>query len=88
MLIGAGEYRSITPFYLAAEGETITIIPNTNLISGGLVILIASYYVFNISHPTKGRNFFAYVEVTLLENNGDAKKRVSITKNLKEMDNM
>jgi hypothetical protein len=67
MLIGAGEYGSITPLYLAAEGETITKIPNTNLING-LVILIASYYAFNISYPTKGRNFFAFVEATLLDN--------------------
>jgi hypothetical protein len=87
MLVGAGEYGSITPLYLAAEGETIIKIPNTNLING-LVILIASYYAFNISYPTKGRNFFAFVEATLLDNSEDAKKRVSINKILKEMDNM
>ncbi|CAB4022432.1 Hypothetical predicted protein [Paramuricea clavata] len=88
MLVGAGEYGSITPLYLAAEGETITEIPNTNLING-LVILIALYYAFNISYPTtKGRNFFAFIEATLLDNSEDAKKRVSINKILKEMDDM
>jgi hypothetical protein len=85
MLIGAGDYGAITPLYLAAEGEMITKIPNTNLIDG-LVVLIASYYVFNVSYPTRGRNFFAFVEATLLDNNEDAKKRVSTNKILKELD--
>ncbi|XP_028418061.1 uncharacterized protein LOC114542873 [Dendronephthya gigantea] len=83
-LIGSGQYGSITPLYLVAEGEVIIKFPNTGLINA-LVVLLAAYYAFNIKYPNKGRNLFSFIEATLLGNFEDAKKRVSINRLLKDM---
>ena len=52
MLIGGGQYGSITPLYLAAEGSVILKFPNPSLMHA-LVVLTASYYVFNIQYPAQ-----------------------------------
>ena len=85
MLIGGGQYGSVTPLYLAAKGSVILKFPNPSLMHA-LVVLTASYYVFNIQYPAQEKNMFTFVEATLLQNVDAAKKRVAINKLLQEME--
>ena len=85
VLVAGGTYGSISPLYVAAEGSIVLALTNTNLING-LVSLIASYYVFNIQYPNKGKNIFAFLEAVLLKNVADARKRVSVNKFMQELD--
>ena len=85
MLIGSGQYGSINPLYLAAEGEIIARLQKTNLINA-LVVLVCAYYVFNISYPYKGRNMYHFLEAVLLQNNNEARKRVTVNWLMQEMD--
>jgi hypothetical protein len=85
MLVGGNVYGSITPLYVVAEGCILLVLNNTNLING-LVSLLATYYVFNIKYPNKGKNIYSFLEATLLNNVTDARKRVTINKLLQELD--
>jgi hypothetical protein len=85
MLIGAGQLGSITPLYLASEGEVIIKFSNTNLINA-MVVLIASYYTFNVKYPNKGKNVYCFLEAILLEKTDEAKRRVAINRLMQEMD--
>ena len=50
-----------------------------------LILLIGTFYIFNVEYPVKARNIFMFLEAMLLDNSTEAKKSVVIQKFLKEL---
>ena len=53
-------------------------------LSVGLVLLIGIFYVFNVEYPAKAKGVFIFLKALLLENDTEAKKRVTVQKTMKE----
>lgn len=85
-LVGAGELDNITPLYIVAEGK---IMAKLSGISAGLpmplILLMGTYYIFNVVYPAKAKNLFLFLEAVLLQNTAEAKKRVAVQRFLKEL---
>ena len=78
-IIGSGEFWSLDPTCIAAEGEELITLGAGSSMANALGLLLSVYYVFDIAYPAKASNVYFFCE-TLIGIEQDAKKRIAINK--------
>ena len=78
-IIGSGEFWSLDPLCIAAEGEELITLGAGSSMANALGLLLSVYYVFDIAYPAKASNVYFFCE-TLIGIEQDAKKRIAINK--------
>ena len=84
MLIGSGSYESISPLYIVAEGAVVLSLPGMDL-ARSVVLLLGTFYSFNVQYPKNGKSFFTFMEAVLMVKSHEAKKRVVVNKLLQDL---
>jgi len=60
-IIDSGEFWSLDPLCIAAEGEDpITLVAGSSM-ANALGLLLSVYYVFDIAYPAKASNVYPFV---------------------------
>lgn len=83
-LILSGNLSSFDHVYIAGEGMVVVRLCNMGLATA-LVLLVGSYYIFNMEYPSWAKNVFLFIETMLMVNCNESKKRIAINKFLKEL---
>ena len=78
-IIGSGEFWSLDPLCIAAEGEHLITLSAGSSMANALGLLFSVYYVFDIAYPAKASNVYFFCEM-LISIEQDAKKRIAINK--------
>ena len=73
-IIGSGDFWSLDPLCIAAEGEELVMLDAGSSMANALGLLLAVYYVFDIAYPAKASNVYFFCE-TLIGIEQDAKKK-------------
>ena len=85
-LVGCGNIAEVEPLYIAADGMHVAKLHGRNIgLPMTLILLIGTFYIFNVEYPVKARNIFMFLEAMLLDNSTEATKSVVIQKILKEL---
>ena len=63
---------------ICAEGNGIIDFSDAVTVDSALLTLHASYYVFNLSYPTKWKDIFIFIDCLLCGMKGAAAKRISL----------
>ena len=70
---------------LCTEGEKLCDIP-PNSLETALLVLYASYYVFNTSYPNKWKDVFTFIDCALLGIKEGVLKRIGLQKFFTELE--
>jgi len=67
-IIGSGEFWSLDPLCIAAEGEDPITLGAGSSMANALGLLLSVYYVFDIAYPVKASNVYSFVNCSSTSN--------------------
>lgn len=87
-LIASGDLAQVDPLFIAVEGQRFLDLSSIThgQIPMAVVLLVGTFYVFNMEYTPGVSNVYAFLEAILLSRPQEAKKRISVQKLIKELD--
>ena len=73
-IVGPGGLANIQPLYLVSEGVIVSKIRNVGLATA-LSLLVGVYYILNMEYPSRGKNYFLFLEAVLMGRVSEAKEK-------------
>ncbi|XP_028414214.1 uncharacterized protein LOC114537272 [Dendronephthya gigantea] len=85
-VVASGDLGSLNPIYIAVEGQIYLDLSGKRIPVCMVVALVMnSFYILDMEYTPEVSNVYAFLEATLMGKHGDAKKRISVQKFIKEL---